>query len=115
MSRLREAGLRLAVIANWDDRLPGLLGELGLARDFEVVVTSHDVGVQKPHPTIFRTAAKRLGLTPEEMLHVGDRKLEDVEGAEAVGLSALWLTRGSAEGIHDLSQVPLALSRFPSA
>ncbi len=105
LARLRRSGLRLAVIANWDARLPALLGALGLGEEFETIVTSQGAGVQKPHPLIFQTALSLLELLPAEVLHVGDRRLEDVEGAEAIGMSALWLTRTAAGGIRDLQQI----------
>jgi putative hydrolase of the HAD superfamily len=105
LAALRRSGLRLAVIANWDERLPALLRELGLAAAFETVLTSQGAGVQKPHPLIFQTALSLLELQPENVLHVGDRRLADVEGAEAVGMQALWLTRTTEGGIRDLSQV----------
>jgi putative hydrolase of the HAD superfamily len=110
---LRRAGLRLAVIANWDERLPGLLRELRMAHHFETVVTSQGAGVEKPHPLIFQTALGLLDLPAEEVLHVGDRKIEDVEGAEAVGMGALWLRRGGngGGGIAGLGEVLEELRR----
>ena len=62
LARLRRSGLRLAVIANWDARLPELLGALGLGENFETIVTSQGAGVQKPHPLIFQTALSLLQL-----------------------------------------------------
>lgn len=53
---------------------------------FQHVVTSCEVGVAKPHPEIFRQAARLLGLPPSSILHVGDRWDLDVEGARSAGL-----------------------------
>jgi putative hydrolase of the HAD superfamily len=103
LEALRRDGLRLAVIANWDERLPGLLRELGLGRFFDTVVTSQGAGVEKPHPLIFQVALGLLELQADEVLHVGDRRLEDVEGAEAVGMRALWLDRRGQGGIATLA------------
>lgn len=54
----------------------------------ENVLTSTDVGVRKPDPRIFQEAARWLGLTPSEVLHVGDRWEHDVEGARGAGMGA---------------------------
>lgn len=103
LESLQAAGVRMMVISNWDERLPVLLAGLGLAGFFEAVVYSAQVGAEKPFPTIFHYALDRLDLPPEEVLHVGDRQREDVEGAQAVGMQALYLTRGSDEGdLQDL-------------
>jgi len=107
LARLREGGLRLGVISNWDHRLPGVLESLGLAPFFDAVVFSSKVGVEKPDGRIFREAASALGMDTSSVLHVGDGRLEDVEGAVAAGMRALHLTRTSGGGdLRDLSPLP---------
>jgi len=119
LAALRAAGLRLAVISNWDGRLPVLLERLGLSPFFDAVVHSSAVGCEKPGAAIFHEAARCLGVAPESMLHVGDHPLEDVEGARAVGMRALLLERrprgGSPvrleEALGSLDELPSRLSR----
>ena len=91
-------GLALAVLSNWDERLPRLLEGLGLGERFATVVYSQAVGVEKPHPAIFEDLLERLELPAARVLHVGDSRRDDVEGARAVGMEALWLTRDSQRG-----------------
>jgi len=55
---------------------------------FRGVISSCDVGSAKPDPTIFREAARRVGVAPEQLLHVGDRYELDVVGALAAGCGA---------------------------
>lgn len=99
LAHLRAAGLRLAVVSNWDDRLAGVLEGLGLAPYLSAVVVSAAVGYEKPDPRIFLEAARRLGAPPERVAHVGDRRREDVEGALAVGMHPVLLDRsGAARG-----------------
>lgn len=113
---LRGAGLRLAVVSNFDPRLPRLLEETGLAAHFEVVVVSSQVGVEKPHPAIFEELLGALRLPPGDVLHVGDSRRDDVEGALAVGMEALWLTRGSRQGdLSSLAELPVHLRSRPQA
>jgi putative hydrolase of the HAD superfamily len=110
LSSLRAAGLRLAVTSNFDGRLPRLLDETALRGHFEVVVYSAEVGVEKPHPAIFEELLGALKLPPEDVLHVGDSRRDDVEGALAVGMQAMWLTRGSSRGdLSSLAELPLRL------
>ncbi|HVS15300.1 MAG TPA: HAD-IA family hydrolase [Thermoanaerobaculia bacterium] len=93
LDALRACGYRLGVISNWDERLPHLLRNLGLASRFEVVVRSSEVGLAKPHPAIFQRALDALGLAADQVVHVGDQRLEDLEGARGAGLHALLLHR----------------------
>jgi putative hydrolase of the HAD superfamily len=100
--RARAAGIRTGLISNsWGDGLaydPELLREL-----FDVVVISGEVGLHKPEPEIFRLAAQRIGLVPQECVFVDDLR-ENCAGAEAVGMTAI-LHRGSERTLPELARL----------
>jgi len=50
---------------------------------------SADCDFQKPHPAIFREALRRLGGEAEEAAFVGDRLVNDVAGAQGVGMKGI--------------------------
>ncbi len=106
---LAARGVNLAVISNWDERLPPLLERLGLRKYFEAVVISREVGFSKPSPVIFEHAARKLGLAPEFILHVGDNPRDDLRGAEAAGFQARLIERGGGAAgpgrIHSLLEL----------
>ncbi len=89
LSRLAARGVRLAVVSNFDSRLPNLLESLGIADFFETVVYSSRAGAAKPDALIFDLALQETGLPPNAVVHVGDSIAHDVRGAEAAGLRAL--------------------------
>ncbi len=93
---LRERGLRLAVVSNWDSRLPALLDRVGLGDCFDAVLVSALEGVEKPAPEIFLRAARRLSVAPEACLHVGDSPLDDYRGAESAGMLPILIDRTGA-------------------
>jgi len=74
--------------STWRDYLRDQVG-----LEFRQVISSCDCGAAKPDPEIFQEAARRTGLTPSEILHVGDRWELDVEGALRAGCGAM-LYRG---------------------
>jgi len=90
---LKARGFRLAVISNWDERLRPLLGRLRLENRFEQIVVSCESGHCKPSPFIFKDAAARLDVPPAALVHIGDSREHDVEGARGAGLQALQLVR----------------------
>jgi putative hydrolase of the HAD superfamily len=107
---LRRAGYRLALVSNWDSRMPRLLETLGLAGRFDAVVCSALAGREKPDPEIFLRAARALDLPPAAVLHVGDRIREDYQGARGAGMRALWLDRSGggtapAAGVEEVDRV----------
>lgn len=84
--RLRAEGLRLGVVSNADGRIAEALDRAGLASLVDVIVDSTVVGVEKPHPAIFRHALEPLGLVPAEAWYLGDTVTYDAAGADAAGL-----------------------------
>jgi len=103
LESLRARALRLAVVANTWPEPPRLvrreLDELGVASRVDAIVLSGDVGVRKPARAIFERALAELDVEPSEALFVGDRLLDDVQGADAVGMrtvQALWFEADDA-------------------
>ena len=92
LERWQAAGLKLAVVSNFDSRLDGLLAGLGLAERFAVVVVSSRAGAAKPSPDPFRQALAALDLPASAAWHVGDSP-EDETGARAAGLRCLLVRR----------------------
>ena len=109
LTALRARGLRLAVVSNFDGRLPGLLAALGLGPRFDAVVYSSRAGAAKPSPAIFAHALATLGVPADAAVHVGDSIDADVGGACAAGLRAVLVDRGVAHGA-----VPASVAVLPS-
>jgi putative hydrolase of the HAD superfamily len=97
---LKSDQMRLAVISNWDSRLPSLCDQLGLTPYFETLVVSSLVGYEKPHPAIFQIALDRTGLSPHEVIYVGDDPYLDYQGARKAGMKALHLDRNNRYPEH---------------
>jgi len=72
------------------------LAASGIARYFEVVVTSQGCGFAKPDPRILRIALDGLGLRPREAVYVGDDPAVDGAAARAAGVPFIWMDRGDA-------------------
>jgi putative hydrolase of the HAD superfamily len=109
LEALAKLPVRLAVISNWDDRLRPLLATLDLARFFESATISCEAGFAKPAPEIFAAAAARLALPPNAILHVGDSRREDVEGARAAGFRTALVDRAGGGGDLDSLEAITAL------
>jgi putative hydrolase of the HAD superfamily len=76
------------------------LAEAGLTDHLEFVIDSHLEGVEKPDPEIFRRALRRLGVSPERAVYVGDIYSIDATGARAAGMQPVILdVAGGYEGL----------------
>jgi putative hydrolase of the HAD superfamily len=101
------AGERLGIISNGArDQQIGKLKRAGLFRYFSVLVFSEDVGLGKPHHSIFLAALKQAGEDPARCIHVGDDVTADVMGSHALGIGAVWLDR------HAMFECPIPATRI---
>lgn len=84
IAKARAAGIRTGMLSNsW-----GRTDYGGLVDFFDGVVISGAEGMRKPDPRIYRLAAERVGVPPEECIFVDD-VARNVEGAVAVGMHAI--------------------------
>jgi len=94
---LRELQRRykLAVISNIDDDLFAETRQL-LGVDFDGVITAQQAKSYKPSINNFQVALRRLGLSPDRLLHAGQSIYHDVVPARSLGISTVWVNRKSA-------------------
>ena len=90
---LKQRGLVLGLISNIDRDIMPFCQELGLASYLDFVVTSQQVGCNKPHPPIFLAALERAGVKASQALYIGDQYKSDVVGARGVDMKAVLIDR----------------------
>src|SRR5262245_39267979 len=102
LTALAHSGYRVAAVSNSDGRAEWLLGTVGLAREFEFVVDSTEVGFDKPDPRIFHIACERLSLPPARCAYLGDVMSIDVEGSARAGLKPILVDHYAAYAAGDV-------------
>lgn len=94
---LRAVGIPVGIVSNSEGRLSELLRQLGWLDRFEVVADSGALGIEKPDPRIFAYACDAMAVDPARVVHVGDSRAADVEGALGAGMRAIWFGGTTAE------------------
>jgi len=90
---VQQMGIPIGVVSNASTNGAShfyLLDKLGIRNYFDFLMTSADYGFRKPHPGIFKTALAKLGTEANETWFVGDSIEDDIKGAEAAGMIAVW-------------------------
>lgn len=90
---LKEQDLTLGLLSNIDRDMKPICRQLGLEPYINFVVTSGEIGVDKPEPPIFLAALKKAGVNASETVHVGDQYKLDVIGARGVGIKPILIDR----------------------
>lgn len=92
LQALGEAGIpRVLATSATPGNVAQFLNRLACHSCFEAVVTAADVRQGKPHPEVYRTAAGRVGVSPERCLVVEDA-VAGVQAGKAAGAWVLGLT-----------------------
>jgi len=91
LARLRERGLRLAVVSNWDIGLSAHLAAAGLDSFFTVVIAA----AGKPDPTALLEALEAMETSAARALHVGDTESDELAARRA----GMQFARGPLAGL----------------
>jgi putative hydrolase of the HAD superfamily len=86
------------------------LQTIGIRHLFHDVVTAADVGAAKPARHIFEVAIRKTGVSPGEILHVGDHPETDIHGGRQAGLRTAWVNRVNAEWPEHLAEPELTVT-----
>ncbi|MFP6654308.1 MAG: HAD family hydrolase [Myxococcota bacterium] len=116
LRELRRRGYALAIVSNFDYRLPKILEGLEIASLFEAIVIPSSVGQAKPHRALFTAAAQSMRLPKEDLASLA--YLGDDSRATLRAIAELGLTVIDANQIKDLAeltnQLPTAATLPPS-
>lgn len=112
LAQLREAGLRLGLISNAGLDEIEAWPESPLAPFFDAALFSCHEGIMKPEPEIYRRAAARLGVPPDQCLYVGDGGSQEHEGASAVGMPTVLMLGLLRETYPDLAEQRPRITRW---
>ncbi|GAB5442358.1 MAG: hypothetical protein Fues2KO_27070 [Fuerstiella sp.] len=91
--RLQAAGLKVALASNFDTRLNAVCDGLAGLSDIPHRIISSVVGFRKPAPEFFHAVVEKLQVPPQQILFVGDDRVNDVDGAAAAGMQTAWVVR----------------------
>jgi putative hydrolase of the HAD superfamily len=117
LRELQSAGVRIGLLTNGAASLQREKIETsGLGMYFDAAVVSGEIGTGKPEPEIFHHLLERLGVTPGEVLMVGNSLARDIMGGKRAGLHTCWLALEGEEEpvgliepdftIHSLGELP---------
>jgi len=76
----------------------------GIAKYFDQVLFSGEIGIGKPDKRPFEVLLARLGSVAAATVMIGDRLATDVQGAHNAGMKAVWVNRRKEP--NDMNVVP---------
>lgn len=93
LTELKRKGFKLGIITNTvtsrEEHVRMALRKIDVEKYFDVIVTSVDVGHEKPDERIFITALRKLRVKPKEAIMVGNRISADIVGGNRMGMKTI--------------------------
>ena len=116
LAALKARGIKIGLISN-ADLMDKKYWEISrLAPFFDDVIFSCDVGVMKPALEIYECSMKRLGVTPDMCLFVGDGGSNEIFGAKRAGMKTVLTeeihTRAAEQRAKILEDADYRIDRF---
>ena len=113
LDELKAKGYQLGAISNGNAKIEFT----GLSHCMDFQLNADEAGVEKPHPDIFHQVLESQKLRPEQVIHIGDNPVADVQGANDAGLWSIWVNlKGEAWAHgHKPSQEVRCLTEIPAA
>ncbi len=105
LEALRDRGMKIGLVTNYDSRVLDVLESLGIRRLFDAVTVSTLVGAAKPDRLIFEKACAALSCLPAQAVHIGDDYEEDLRGAVQAGLHAFLYDPGGRYRDQNLPRI----------
>ncbi len=94
LRRLKESGMKTAVLSNGSPAmLEKVCASTGVDAVLDAVLSIEDVGIYKPHPSVYRLAIERLGLSGPPAVSFQSSNAWDAAAASAFGFKVVWCNR----------------------
>lgn len=95
---------KMGLLSNFSDDLrPRIDNEWALAKAFDEIIISCEVGLVKPDPKIFNLMLDRLGVEAGESVFIDDR-IKNIEGARKMGFHTVFYVE-KEKAIAELSSI----------
>ena len=116
LAHLKAAGMNTAILSNGSpNMLDGAVSSAGIGESLDDVLSVEDVGVFKPHASVYDLVCKRFGCDKDEVLFVSSNGW-DAACATGFGFTTAWVNRAGepmdrlpwkpAHVLPDLTTIP---------
>lgn len=118
LATLKRTGFKIGLLSNASRSAQEDLEKHGLLPYFDATVFAYDMRSRKPLPETFEAVLEALEVAPAEAVMVGDGLDNDIQGALAVGMPAVFVNRNGLEtsilSVKSLADLPSALDKISS-
>lgn len=92
LKEIKGMGIKCGLITNGSSDIQrSKIKMLGLGELMDEIVVGGEVGMNKPSVKPFEIFAEKIGISPSQMLYIGDNPFNDVEASRNAGYTPVWV------------------------
>jgi FMN phosphatase YigB (HAD superfamily)/ribulose-5-phosphate 4-epimerase/fuculose-1-phosphate aldolase len=110
----KTLGKKIGILTDYETEYQIIkLKQLGLVEYIDVIVTSEEVGIEKPSEQMFQTILRKMNLHASEVIMLGDNYEKDIRGARQLNIFSYWFNpvghyeKGIGEEFNDFTALHL--------
>lgn len=94
----KNKGIKIGILTDYETEYQiNKLDKLGLLKYIDIIVTSEEVGIEKPSTKMFFNILEKMGLSSNEVIMIGDNYDKDIKGALNVGMTSYWFNKDNPD------------------
>lgn len=106
----KSIGIKIGILSDYETEYQiQKLDKLGLLSYIDVIVTSEEVGIEKPSRHMFQTVLNKMKMTPDEIIMIGDNYEKDIQGANNMNIRSYWFNN---QKIHTTTSITTPFSSW---
>lgn len=88
---LKEADIKISVCTDLTVEIQyKKIHRLGIKPYIDAIVTSEEIGIEKPDPKMFLSCLEKMRLELSQVIYIGDDYNKDIAGCQNIGMNYLW-------------------------
>lgn len=94
----KNNGIKIGILTDYETEYQVIkLEKLGLLDMIDVIVTSEEVGIEKPSIQMFQTIMKKISLSSSDIIMIGDNFEKDIKGGINAKIFGYWFHKSNNE------------------
>jgi putative hydrolase of the HAD superfamily len=87
----KNIGVKVGILTDYETEYQiQKLEKLGLINYIDTIITSEEVGIEKPSSQMFQTILRKMELRRDEVIMIGDNFDKDIKGAVNINILSYW-------------------------
>ncbi|MFW5846599.1 MAG: HAD family hydrolase [Nanoarchaeota archaeon] len=115
LKELKKQGLKILIVSDLTTHIQlRKIHKLGITKYIDYLVTSEEAGSEKPHSIMFLLALNKINMLPQDVIMIGDNKINDIEGANSVGIDTVLIgSKNIKKNKKDFSRPDFVIKQIP--